>query len=89
MSCKEKRDNALAAQLSGSTQQIEAVFASLWDRLNLPGNIVANLWIPDGFPQLCALYPNKFIPTSSSNLIGPDPRHATWFFEQLTDTGPS
>jgi len=59
--------------LSGLTPQIEAVFASLRDGVNLPGNIVANLWKPDGFLQLCASYPNKFIPTNSAKLMGPDP----------------
>jgi hypothetical protein len=73
MSCKEKRDKRASARLSGLTQQIEADFASLQDRVNLPGNVVANLWKPDGFLQLCASYPNKFIPTISFKLMSPDP----------------
>ncbi len=47
--------------------------------MNLPGNVVANLWKPDGFLQLCASYPNKFIPTNSPKLMGPDPRHLGFF----------
>jgi hypothetical protein len=63
----------LSARLSGLTQQIEAVPASLRDRVNLPGDVVANLWKPDGFLQFCAWYPNKFIPAVSIKQIGPDP----------------
>ncbi len=73
MSCKERRDKRAPARSSGLTQRIEAVFASWRDRVNLPGNVVANLWKPDGFLQLCASYPNKFISTNSSKFMGPDP----------------
>ncbi len=74
MSCKEKRDKGLPARSSGLTVWIVAVFTSRKDRVNLPGDVVANLWKPEGFPQLCASYPNKFIPPNSSKLRGPDPR---------------
>ncbi|GAA0778744.1 hypothetical protein GCM10009077_20980 [Roseibium denhamense] len=65
--------SGLPARLSGLTQQIDTVFASLWDRACSPGNVVANLCKPDGLLQFCALYPNKPIPTISVKLVGPEP----------------
>lgn len=43
-------------------------------RVNLPGNAVASFWKQEGFLQLCAPYPNKFIPSNSLKWKGPDPK---------------
>ncbi|ASP33898.1 hypothetical protein CHH27_12130 [Labrenzia sp. VG12] len=65
MSCKEKRDKRLLARPTRFDAADQGRFASLRDRVILPGNVVANLWKPDGFLQLYASYPNKFIPPIS------------------------
>ncbi|MCK7615782.1 hypothetical protein [Roseibium sediminicola] len=72
-SCKEKREKRASCPVERFGAANQSRFASLRDRVNLPGNVVANLGKPDGFLQLCASYPNKFIPTISLKLMGPDP----------------
>ncbi len=52
----------------------------------MPGNVVANLWKPGGFLQPCASYPNKFIPTNSTKLMGPDPMKPSALFNKTLMT---